>query len=85
MGQDRVGPSRHRPIAHGWRARTPRQTTQARWVAAGVPWSEGSPRSPNSHIKFLPQVLRPALTVCHKVWLELNKMIYIWRNAQHGC
>jgi len=28
-GQDRVGPSRHRPIAHGWRPRTPRKTKQA--------------------------------------------------------
>jgi hypothetical protein len=29
MGQDWVGPSRHRPIAHGWRPRTPRKTKQA--------------------------------------------------------
>ncbi len=29
MGQDRVGPSRHRSIAHGWRPRTPRKTKQA--------------------------------------------------------
>ncbi len=28
-GQDRVGPSRHRPIPHGWRPRTPRKTKQA--------------------------------------------------------
>ncbi len=27
-GQDRVGPSRHRPIAHGWKPRTPRKTKQ---------------------------------------------------------
>jgi len=29
MGQDRVGPSRHRPIAHGWRPRTPWKTKEA--------------------------------------------------------
>ncbi|MEE9185721.1 MAG: hypothetical protein V3U81_01745, partial [Candidatus Binatia bacterium] len=39
-GQDRVGPSRHRPIAHGWRPRTPRKTKQdpagSLWEARGA-------------------------------------------------
>jgi len=32
---------------------------QVRWVAAGVPWSEESPRSPNSHIKFIASSVEP--------------------------
>ncbi len=39
-GQDRVGPSRHRPIAYGWRPLTPRKTKQAPagslWEARGA-------------------------------------------------